>query len=41
MKRWLLVAALAAAGCYSADGSISAENDNPSGVSSFKVEVKA
>ena len=40
MKRLLLVSALAAAGCYSADGSLSATDDNPSGVSSFKVEVK-
>ncbi|MFL5345917.1 MAG: hypothetical protein ACJ8AT_14095 [Hyalangium sp.] len=40
MKRLLLVSALAAAGCYSADGSLSTTEDNPSGVSSFKVEVK-
>jgi hypothetical protein len=40
MKRWILVAALGAAGCYSADGNISTENNNPSGVSSFKVDVK-
>ena len=40
MKRLLLVTALAAAGCYSADGSISTTENNPSGVSTFKAEVK-
>src|SRR5690348_12282669 len=41
MKRLLLVTALAAAGCYSADGNISTEQNNPSGISTFKVEVKS
>ncbi|HYI02757.1 hypothetical protein [Hyalangium sp.] len=40
MRHWLLVAALGATGCYSADGNISPDNGNPSGVSTFKVEVK-
>ncbi|MBN1209623.1 MAG: hypothetical protein JXB05_32540 [Myxococcaceae bacterium] len=39
MKRLLLLAALAAAGCYSSDGSITPQDNNPTGVSSFKVEV--
>lgn len=39
MKRLLFVAALAAAGCYSTDGRISAEGNN-SGVSSFRAEVR-
>jgi hypothetical protein len=40
MKRLLLVAALGAAGCYSTDGKISTEENNPAGISTFKVEVK-
>jgi hypothetical protein len=41
MKRLLLLAALAAAGCYSSDGGITTQDNNPSGVSTFKVEVRA
>lgn len=41
MKRLLLATVLVAAGCYSADGSISTEENNPTGISTFKVEVKA
>jgi hypothetical protein len=41
MKRLLLATVLVAAGCYSADGSISADENNPAGISTFKVEVKA
>jgi hypothetical protein len=40
MKRLLLLAALAAAGCYSADGNVGPTHTNPSGVSSFRVEVR-
>jgi hypothetical protein len=40
MKRLLLLMALGAAGCYSADGNISTEDTNPAGISTFKVEVK-